>query len=156
MTETSTQWRTVLISSAICLVVGLAGGYWLMPTKTITQTVEKIVEKKVAVSDKTVVTRQIKRPDGTTETVTIKKDVTTKENTVAKETVKKEATVAPKAASAYRPDYSVGAQAQVGLDTLTKPSYNITAGYRLFGNLWSEALVNTGHREAALGVRVEF
>lgn len=152
------QWRVTICSSLVCLVVGGLGGRLLTPVKVKTETVEKIVEKVVNIADKTVITKEIKHPDGTIETDVIKKDVTTNKSVVSDTEVKKNQTNQPAVAASdpYRPNWSVGAGVKVSPDNLLMPSYVFSLGHRMLGNLWGSFSYYTQDRAVSADAKVEF
>jgi hypothetical protein len=152
------QYRWFMAALLACCFCFGGGWYAHKPdsiVKTEVQTVEKIVQKDTQHADKTTTQVVVKKPDGTTETTTIHNDITDVDKTKS-DTATKDSTKDSVQATAYMPKYSVGVMAQVGMDNLLNPSYDASIGYRILGNLWGEALWNTGHHEGGVGVRIEF
>lgn len=161
--QKTSQYKMYIVFVAICAVVGMScwwGGYYAHKPETITKTqtitVEKIVEKQVAVTDHSTTEIVIKKPDGTTETTVVHNDINTSENTKIQEKDKIVAKDETKETAISQPKYSVGAQAQVDPMNPLKPSYNATIGYRILGNAWVDALYNMGHKEVAIGFSIKF
>jgi hypothetical protein len=121
---------------AICLALGLGGGYLIwgraVPTKEVTTT-EKVQRKDVT----TVIE---KKPDGTTTTIVTDRSVTEK----SKEQVKPD-----------KSEYSIGAKAQFK-NLKDKPTYSLELGKRLTGNLWGTVEGNPNDKSVGVGLRLEF
>ena len=154
--------RTPAIVGAVCLAVGASVGFFAHPPKTQTitkteiQTVDKIVEKQVAVHDKSVTTTTTdKKANGEVVTTTVvKADVTSdteKKSETESKTVEKDSSTTKTAQA----DYSIGAMAKFSFSNLLKPTYEVSAGRRVLGGVWAEAGYDLGAQAIDLGVRIE-
>jgi hypothetical protein len=127
------------LATIALLALGYGIGRYLVPPKT----VEVIKEVKVIEKAKDSYQREITRPDGTKETVTIVKERD-------RETGTKEASKTIDA----RPNYKASALAGYDL-TGKKPVYGLLIEKRIFSNI-SAGVWGTTNKEVGLSVNYEF
>lgn len=142
---------------AVC-AIAFGAGYWSRKpeVKTVTkiETVEKIVEKKVAIADKSVTEKTVTKPDGTVEKTIQRNDISaisvdsTVDRKVSESKTETKTTV-------VLPRFSVGGQALMNYGNPKEPPrYNAVVGYRVLGTVWAEGIANM-KKDIGLGVRIE-
>ena len=123
-------------------------------TKVETKVVEKIVEKKIVIHDRSQTVTTTTKPDGTVVTSVTHNNIVTASDAKKKEkddTKIKDLDVK----SIPLPNYSLSADAESYMKYPLKPTVNIAGGYRLIGPFWAEISYNRALNLGGLGVRWE-
>lgn len=128
--------------------LGYASGRYVQPSKIVIETKEVVKTVTVVKHDTVTVTKQIKRPDGTTETdtTTTDKDVDSTNNTVVDTT--------SETITNSKPQWKATAQAGYNFSSI-KPVYGAEVDRRIIGPIFAGAWGNSDHT-AGLAVTVEF
>lgn len=159
--------RWILAAIAACVVSFGIG--WMSKTpeqivkieeKIVEKVVEKVTETEKTKSEQKKVTKVITKPDGTTETTTTEVVSDTSEKIAEKEKEsdkisEKDSVAKTTPTDTWRPNYSIGVEASTDFPDLDL-MYRVTAGYRLFGNLWLSGGYHFQHKEVSVGLRVDF
>jgi hypothetical protein len=143
--------KTITLKTTIIIaIVSLLVGRYVLTPKQKTKEVVKIVtvEKQHIDTKKKVVTREVKKKDGT-----IVKETVETENTVV-DTSKNSKTESSKT-SETGSKVTLGALAIVDTTNIGKPEYGVTVAVPLIGNLNVQGLVTTDRR-VGVGLSIGF
>lgn len=138
--------KVTIIVAVVCLLIGR----YILTPKQKTKEVVKIVtvEKQHTDTKKKVVTREVKKKDGT-----IVKETVETENTVV-DTSKNSKTESSKT-SETGSKITLGALAIVSTAQFNKPEYGVTVAVPLIGNLNVQGIVTTD-RKVGVGLSIGF
>jgi len=149
----------IQVSATIAVVaVSYGAGYWSRKPEIVIETkintVEKIVEKQVLVSDHSKIDKTVTKPDGTVEHTVQSNDI----NVAATDlSIDRKITESKKETQVKTelPKFSLGVQAITAVVRPTElPKYNAVVGYRLVGPLWVEGIANF-QKDVGIGMRLE-
>lgn len=129
------NYKTLIVGSVFSFCLGAALVYYFLPQI-------KTVEKEVIRNNVVTVVKEVKRPDGTTET-----EITTTDKTVKHET---SVAVTPP----IQPNWRIGASAVAGVPSL-KPIYGLQVERRVLGPVWIGVRVETNAQLGAV-LSIEF
>jgi hypothetical protein len=152
--------KTLTQMAVVIAVVAVAygAGYWSRKPETVietkTNTVEKIVEKQVVVSDHSKVDTTITKPDGTVEHTIRSNDINSATTDLSIDRKVVESKKETKTVTEL-PKFSLGVQAITHAGwPMEPPKYNAVVGYRLVGTLWVEGIANF-QKDVGIGFRWE-
>ena len=162
MKDLMTNLSVIAAIMAICLGVGYLGGLGISAhskspqtttiTKTEVQYIDRIVEKKIYITDTSTTNTTITKPDGTVEHTVVQNNVNT--NAQTNESTQTIIKVAEKTViKGTQNNYSLGVRGVLTkpyvFDTI--PQVEIVVGRRLLGDLWLDAGFNKDSKEVSLG-----
>lgn len=155
------KWiAAMIIACAIAFGAGWASKKPQEVVRVEEKVVERVVEKIIEVEKKKQqkVTKITQKPDGTTTTTII--DTTTETNISERDSrTERESNTTSNteriAGEAYRPTYSIGAEAVTDFQSL-EVTYRMNLGYRILGNAWVSGGYDHKRNELGAGIRVDF
>lgn len=140
-------WKLLL--TALVLGGTFLGGLYIGKGQKEVVTIEKTGKTVVKYKDRIVTVTKIIKPDGTIEETTKTED---REGSTKEKTVDNSSTTKSLAS-----DYSIGAKYWIrGLEEVEYRNVEITAGRRMFGEIWLDVGVLPLEREVAVGLSFKF
>lgn len=142
------SWAKVILAILVAAGLGYAFGRYAQPAKEVIKTVEVVKTVTVVQHDTVTVTKQIKKPDGTTETDTVitDKDVDIT-NTAIKDTSSETITN-------VKPQWKLSGQGGYNFSSFNKV-YGAEVDRRILGPIFLGAWGNSD-RAAGIAISVEF
>lgn len=146
--------KTVVILVIVTAAVAFGTGRWLAPTKVETKTVERVVERRVVVTDvdRKEITKKVQKPDGTTETVTEIVDRSKIKEDTDKVSDSKTTTVTERDRTSLLVRGMIGANLS---SWSSGPEYGIGVDRRVLGPVWLGAYGFSSGR-AGVAVSISF
>lgn len=142
------NWQQILLSILVAAGLGYAGGRYVQPAKVVTQIKEVVKTVEIVKHDTTTITKEVKHPDGTTETDTtvVNHDIdmshSNTSNTISKVTEN------------LKPQWKATALAGYNFSSFEKV-YGAEIDRRIIGPIFVGAWGNSNHT-GGLSVSVEF
>jgi hypothetical protein len=141
-------WQSITLAILVALGLGYSFGRYAQPAKEVIKTVEVVKTVETVKHDTVTVTKQIKKPDGTTETdtTTTDKDIETSKTNIAESSSETITNVKPQWKATGLLGYNVSTFEKV---------YGAEIERRIIGPIFVGAWANT-QRTGGVSVSIEF